>query len=829
MFDEGEPAEFLITAVDPTPPDASISPTSGEFDLYQYGTSHTTINADITWNRAHFIKFISDATGNLTLNDDYSITDNKTLKILPAYLDSVLHEEGDVVVLDIHFDIGAAAHLTITAIDTTPEDATIDPTEAEYVLAAGDNVTTEIAWGDDVTLITLIDDGSEDSLVLDSEYTCSGTTLTIFNSYLEPLLTDAGDNVTLTIQFNLGNPAVFTITAVDTPPVAVIGGPYSGNEGSPIGFDASGSYDNGTITSYEWDWDYDGSTFDSDATGVTAQHTWIDDGSFTIALRVTDDRDQFDIATAIVTVDNVAPGKPGIEITPAAPYTDDDLVCSVTANSADPGDDDITYIYEWYKNEDSELSHTGATLTADKTTEGDTWTCRVRAWDGDDHGDYAVASVTVLNSLPSAPAAPPPPAGGGSGSGGAGSTDDKRYTNLSGSSDSSGVTWEEVIAYSVDLELELIIPKGTQVLNANGYPPYNITVTTLSTPEDAPDGTSFIGFIFDVTPNGLTFDPYAVLKIRYDETSFPKGVSEENLVIYTWNSQTGAWEALECTVDTENNVITAVITHLCKFTIAAGTAPAQMALTDLAVMPQTVGPGDTVTVDFTIANTGDLTGTYEAVLTVDGIEKQRQTVQVAGGAVANASFVLTAGDAGTYTVTVGNRRASFTVAAPEPERVPEPAAISVTGIMVNPVAVTVGTPVTLGVTVTNSGGMAGDYTIVLKINGVTEESRQLTLAAGDTEVVTLTITKNVAGAYTAECDGRSITFTVKPTPTTTTASMEVVGEVAQIDDNPMQNDKSGPNWTLIGIIAAVIVLGGGFFAYRRYRSFNNNPAGKPGA
>jgi hypothetical protein len=43
------------------------------------------------------------------------------------------------------------------------------------------------------------------------------------------------------------------------PPVAKANGPYSGTVGSPITFDASGSYDpDGSIVSYEWDWNNDG-------------------------------------------------------------------------------------------------------------------------------------------------------------------------------------------------------------------------------------------------------------------------------------------------------------------------------------------------------------------------------------------------------------------------------------------------------------------------------------------------------------------------------------------------------------------------------------------
>ncbi len=61
---------------------------------------------------------------------------------------------------------------------------------------------------------------------------------------------------------------------------------------TPIHFDASGSTTCDpvrTLASYEWDFNYSGSTFTVDATGLTTSHTFADDGDFTVALRVTDD------------------------------------------------------------------------------------------------------------------------------------------------------------------------------------------------------------------------------------------------------------------------------------------------------------------------------------------------------------------------------------------------------------------------------------------------------------------------------------------------------------------------------------------------------------
>jgi len=99
------------------------------------------------------------------------------------------------------------------------------------------------------------------------------------------------------------------------PPAAVISGFYIVSEGVAVTFDGSASSDPDTddyVALYEWDFDYDGTTFTVDATGATldhAGHVYDDGTSFhTVALRVTDSRGaQSTIATATVDVVNAAP------------------------------------------------------------------------------------------------------------------------------------------------------------------------------------------------------------------------------------------------------------------------------------------------------------------------------------------------------------------------------------------------------------------------------------------------------------------------------------------------------------------------------------------
>ncbi|MCA9065565.1 MAG: VCBS repeat-containing protein, partial [Planctomycetaceae bacterium] len=100
------------------------------------------------------------------------------------------------------------------------------------------------------------------------------------------------------------------LNQAENPPVAVAGGPYTVRAGETLLLDGSDSSDpDHNIVSYEWDFDYDGSTFDVNATGVSP----VFDASAlttletrTIALRVTDASGLTDIAVTSLWIHGAA-------------------------------------------------------------------------------------------------------------------------------------------------------------------------------------------------------------------------------------------------------------------------------------------------------------------------------------------------------------------------------------------------------------------------------------------------------------------------------------------------------------------------------------------
>jgi PKD repeat protein len=76
---------------------------------------------------------------------------------------------------------------------------------------------------------------------------------------------------------------------VQASPVADAEGPYVVQKGFPAAFDGSGSYDpDGTIVSYEWDFDSDG-IWDANSTTPTVTHIYVGTGLYTVTLKATDD------------------------------------------------------------------------------------------------------------------------------------------------------------------------------------------------------------------------------------------------------------------------------------------------------------------------------------------------------------------------------------------------------------------------------------------------------------------------------------------------------------------------------------------------------------
>lgn len=113
--------------------------------------------------------------------------------------------------------------------------------------------------------------------------------------------------VTLTATDDDGgvSPTVATTAVIgNAAPIASVGGPYTGNEGSPVSF-AGSVTDTGTADTHTWLWTFGDGNSD---TLQNPTHSYADDGSYTVTLVVTDDDGAASApVTTTSTIANVAP------------------------------------------------------------------------------------------------------------------------------------------------------------------------------------------------------------------------------------------------------------------------------------------------------------------------------------------------------------------------------------------------------------------------------------------------------------------------------------------------------------------------------------------
>jgi VCBS repeat-containing protein len=179
------------------------------------------------------------------------------------------------------------------------------------------------------------------------------------------------------------------------PPEALSGGPYTGNEGSAIAFNGSANDWGTDVSTYEWDWDGN-STYDE--TGQTVNHTWTQDGTYTVGLKVTDAQGGVDTATVDVTVTNVTPTvNAGADFSIA-----EDASFNFAGTATDPGADTLTYEWDFdYDNVTFNVDSSGSLTPSHTYAVVGAYTAALRVSDDDTTViDTVVVTVTNVNDAP---------------------------------------------------------------------------------------------------------------------------------------------------------------------------------------------------------------------------------------------------------------------------------------------------------------------------------------------------------------------------------------------------------------------------------------------
>ena len=198
-------------------------------------------------------------------------------------------------------------------------------------------------------------------------------------------------------SFNGAGDAFVARIADPQAPTADAGGPYDGEEGSAIYFDAGGSTtpDAGSTLQYRWDWDNDGNWDTAYSTDATIYHTWNDDQIVTVTVEVFNGY-YTDTDTATVTIVNADP-TPVIESVSATRLEGTPI--DVVASATDPAgaNDTLTYSYEVFKDGASTAfaSGSGVDQTTFRFTPDDNGSYEIVLTVADEDGGADVARHTI--------------------------------------------------------------------------------------------------------------------------------------------------------------------------------------------------------------------------------------------------------------------------------------------------------------------------------------------------------------------------------------------------------------------------------------------------
>jgi PKD repeat protein len=223
---------------------------------------------------------------------------------------------------------------------------------------------------------------------------------------------DGPFTVSVTVYDSDGaGPAVDQATAnvANVAPVAYAGLDQVVAQMELVNLDGSGSTDvAGDTLSYAWDFDYDGVTFDEDATGATTSTSYGTMGTYTVALRVRDDDGGEGLDTLSVKVKEVA--------VTADAGGDQTVEEEQTVNLSGSGTGLGTLSYAWdfdYDGSNFDVDATGPTASTSYPDGPIAPTVALRVTDGDGDSVIDTALITVLNADPVIDAGGPLAAEGG--------------------------------------------------------------------------------------------------------------------------------------------------------------------------------------------------------------------------------------------------------------------------------------------------------------------------------------------------------------------------------------------------------------------------------
>ena len=353
-------------------PSAALSaqPTTAEEN------SSVTLDASNSTDDGNIVEYRWDFDGNGSVDAVSS-----TSQVLERYEQNGTYDATVTVVDDGGNTDNASVTITITDPDDQPPTASLNASPSN--VEAGNEVTFDASNSSDNGDVSeyrwdFDGDGSVDN-------TTSASTTT--HTYSQT----GTHNATVTVVDTGGNSdtANATVTVSDTTsPTASADVPDQVVKNSTFEVDGSASADNGQIDSYSWDFG-DNTT----KSGVTASHSYAENGTYNVTLTVTDAAGNSNSATQMVTVTDNDTQSPVAALSAPGSVTVGE---NVTLDASDSSDDGNIVEYRWdFNGDDSIDANTSSATTQHSYESSDDYNATVTVVDSAGKKDSAMQTISV--------------------------------------------------------------------------------------------------------------------------------------------------------------------------------------------------------------------------------------------------------------------------------------------------------------------------------------------------------------------------------------------------------------------------------------------------
>jgi hypothetical protein len=243
-----------------------------------------------------------------------------------------------------------------------------------------------------------------------------------------------------------------------------------------------------------------------------------------------------------------------------------------------------------------------------------------------------------------------------------------------------------------------------------------------------------------------------------------------------------------------------------KLTLEGNKVPQLIKVTTAGSSPPS-GPAETIGPTYNINAYASLNSTIPSAISIsplftmasayDPNELPENTSQVIFSYYPNSSEGWLAMGSEGVVAEVGQARGTLNYFVPDTllAKLAEAAAkFEVSNLTINPTQTQPTQQVVISVNVANTGSTAGNYSVELKVNGITKSTKEVTVAAGTSSIVSFTTTEDAVGRYQVEIAGLKGEFVVAGPPSI--------------------------NWWLIGGIITAIILALAIWMLMRWRRFS---------